>query len=309
MRFLICQKSTLTKYSLLLLVSLSALMNSLSCTQKEPEQIQIDMKQKFQLIEQLDRDGDHFLTIAHRGASAYYPENTMAAFEAAIDMKADMMELDILLSKDGKLVVIHDETLDRTTNGTGPVAEHTLAELKQLDAGSWFDKKFKGEPIPTLREALELAKDSINVNIEIKTEAIKDDIYGGIEEKALKLVDSLGMRDQVIFSSFDYRAIAHLNQLDPEIPVAVLYNKSLNNPKTPSALVDSLGADGFNCSYKQLSNRWIRNTVSAGIPLLVYTVNRELRMQTVIKRGVAGIFSDKPDLLKKTALQINQEKH
>lgn len=306
-----CQKSTFTtkSNSLFLLVILSTLISTLSCTKKEPEQKKIDMKQKFELIDQLDRDGDHFLTIAHRGASAYYPENTMAAFKAAIEMQADMLELDILLSKDGKVVVIHDETLDRTTNGTGPVAEQTLAELKQLDAGSWFDKKFKGEPIPTLRDALELAKDSINVNIEIKTEAVSDEMYGGIEEKALELVDALEMRDQVIFSSFDYRAIAHLNQLDPGIPVAVLYNKSLKNPKKPSALVDSLGAEGFNCSYKQLSNKWMRNTSSAGIPVLVYTINRELRMQTLIKRGVAGIFSDKPDLLRKTAQNINLIKH
>ena len=262
------------------------------------------MNQNYELIEKFDKDGDHFLTIAHRGASAYYPENTLSAFKAAIEMEADMMELDILLSKDGKIVVIHDETLDRTTNGSGLVADQSLAELKQLDAGSWFAKKFKDEPIPTLREALELAKDSIYVNIEIKTEAVTDQPFGGIEEKALKLVDILQMRDQVIFSSFDYRAITHLKQIDPEIPVAVLYNKSQKNSLNPSALVDSLQVDGFNCSHKQLSTKWMRNTNSAGIPVLVYTVNRELKMQTLIKRGVAGIFSDKPDMLKRVSQQI-----
>jgi len=258
------------------------------------------------LIERFDKDGDRFLTIAHRGASHYFPENTMAAFKGAIEMEADMLELDVLLSKDGKIMVIHDATLDRTTDGEGPVKEKTLKELKKLDAGNWFGSKFRGEPIPTLREALTLAQNKIHVNIEIKTEAVTDSIEGGIEEIALNLVEELGMKNQVIFSSFDYRAIKHLRALDKEIAVAILYNGSETENGMPSELVKKFETDAFNCGYKQLSETWIKNIHKHNIPVLVYTVNTRSRMKKIIKKGVTGIFSNKPDVLKQTVRKIRQ---
>jgi len=274
-----------------------------SCS-SESEYKPANMDLTYPIIEKLDRDGDNFLTIAHRGASAYYPENTMAAFRGALDIEADMMELDVLLSKDGEVVVIHDATLKRTTNGKGRVADKTYEELKKLDAGSWFDKKFSDEKIPHLREVLELAKDSIAVNIEIKTEAVTDHVNGGIEEKALELVKELDMENQVIFSSFDYRALQHLRQLDEDIPTAVLYNKEQSSGKTPSQLADSLQADLFNCSFRQFSTEWINNASRDTLPIMVYTVNRQLRMEILLKQGVKGIFSDKPDLLKKSTRKL-----
>lgn len=266
----------------------------------------VNIDQKYPVINKFDRDGDEFLTIAHRGASAYYPENTMAAFRGALKMEADMMELDVLLSKDQEVVVIHDNTLKRTTNGKGRVADKTFEELQKLDAGSWFKQKFSDERIPHLREVLELAKDSIAVNIEIKTEAVTDRAEGGIEEKALQLVRELGMEDQVIFSSFDYRALQHLRQLDPNIPTAVLYNKQESPDAGPAQLADSLQANVFNCSYRQLSMEWMNDASRDTLPVMVYTVNRQLRMETLIKRGVKGIFSNKPDLLKKSAQRLSK---
>ncbi|MDZ7689984.1 MAG: glycerophosphodiester phosphodiesterase family protein [Balneolaceae bacterium] len=149
-------------------------------------------------------DGDNFIIIAHRGASAYYPENTMAAFRGAVDMGAEMIELDILLSKDGVPVAFHDARLGSHTNGSGRLENYTLEQLKQLDAGAWFDAKFTGQRIPTLDEVLEFAKGKIALNIEIKTEAVTDELHGGVEEKSIALVQKYGMEDHVLFSSFDY---------------------------------------------------------------------------------------------------------
>lgn len=241
---------------------------------------------------------DNVVVIGHRGASAYYPENTMSAFRAAYEMGAEMIELDILLSKDDVPVVIHDETLERTTDGTGKVMEYTYEELNKLDAGSWFGEEHTGERIPTLEEVLQFAKGKIAVNIEIKTEAVSDERERGIEEKAYELVKKYDMQDYVLFSSFDYRAIAHLKELDVNIAVALLYDKQQSYDKDPKELVESYNADAFNCSYRQFSKKWAEVTSEAGIPVFVYTVNSRRKMKKMIKRGVNGIFSDKPDVLK-----------
>ncbi len=241
----------------------------------------------------------NFVVIGHRGASAYYPENTMTSFKAAYEMGAEMIELDILLSKDGVPVVIHDETLDRTTNGTGKVADYTLTELRKLDAGLWFGREHAGEQIPTLEEVLQFAKDRIALNIEIKTEAVTDELLGGIEEKALNLVKKYEMEEYVLFSSFDYRAISHLKKLDVDISAALLYEKKQSSRRLPSQLVADYKADAFNCSRRQYSKRWAEDTQRHNIPVFVYTVNKERQMEKMIERGVSGIFSDKPDVLKR----------
>jgi len=241
---------------------------------------------------------DGFVVIAHRGASAYHPENTMAAFRAAVEMQAEMIELDITLSKDGILVAIHDETLDRTTNGSGYVSDFTVEELKALDAGSWFDEDHRGEPIPTLEEVLQFAQDKIALNIEIKTESVTDELADGIEEKAWELVKKYGMEDYVLFSSFDYRAIRHLKEINVDISAALLYEKKQSEGRTPSQLMVDYNADAFNCSYRQYSKKWAGEAKNKGFPVFVYTVNSERRIKKMVERGAAGIFSDKPDLLK-----------
>lgn len=245
--------------------------------------------------------GDSFVVIGHRGASAYYPENTMVAFRAAYEMGAEMVELDVLLSKDGVPVVIHDETLKRTTNGKGNVHDYTLAELKQLDAGSWFGKKFAGEKIPTLEEVIQFAKGTIALNIEIKTEAVRNDLHGGIEEKSLALVKKYDMQEHVLFSSFDFRAIEHLRELDGEIATALLYEKKQSKRKSPVQLSREYRSMAFNCSRKQLSEKWMDSLRESGIPVFIYTVNKEKEMKRLIDMGVSGIFSDKPDVLRQVA--------
>ena len=237
------------------------------------------------------------LVIAHRGASAYYPENTMPSFRGAVELNADMIELDIQLSKDGVPVVFHDAELTDHTNGQGMIADYTLKELKKLDAGSWFDQGFAGTHIPTLEEVLEYAGGKIALNIEIKTEAVTDSVKGGVEEKCLQLVKKYGMEKHVLFSSFDYRAVAHLRELDSDIPVAILYDPSQSNKMMPHQLVKKYQADAFNCSHRQLSRKWVADLQKHDIPTFIYTVNGVRKMKKLIGVGVSGMFTNKPDLL------------
>lgn len=243
-------------------------------------------------------NGDGFTVIAHRGASYYAPENTHSAFKLAIEMQAEMIELDISLSKDGIPVVIHDETVDRTTNAAGSVSSFTLSELKEMEVGKWFDASFDGEHFPTLEEVLAYTKNRIAVNIEIKQEAVTDVAKGGIVDKAVRLVKAAGMGKMVMFSSFDYRVMNHLNELAPEIPKAILFDKSQSGALLPSQLVEKYQVDAFNCSHRELSETWIADLKSKGIPFFIYTVNDEALMRELIKKGTKGLFSDKPDVLK-----------
>ncbi len=235
--------------------------------------------------------------IAHRGFSGKAPENTLSAFQKAIEIGADMFELDVLLSRDGKLVVIHDATLDRTSNGTGKVADYSLAELSELDAGTWFSAEFEGEPIPTLEEVLKLAKEKILVNIEIKTEAVTNEAGGGIVEKALDLVRASGMGDQVVISSFDPRALAQARELDPGIHTASLFNRRLQKGMSPREVMDEVGSRGFNLSHKIVNASIVEECHAVGRPVAVYTVNEVEKMKELLELGVDALFTDYPDRL------------
>lgn len=244
-------------------------------------------------------NGDGFWVIAHRGVSGSYPENTLSAFQAAIDVQAEIVELDVSISKDGIPVVVHDKTVDRTTDFEGEVQSFSVEELKKMEVGAWFSEEFRGEEFPTLRESLELMKDQIAVNIEIKSEAVTDEINGGIVDKALQIVKDLDMSSSVIFSSFDYRVMEHLNVLDTQIPKALLYEASQSGELMPSELVKKYQVDVFNCSYRQLTAEWIADLQTNQIPYLVYTVNEPELMKELLEKGVSGMFTDFPQELMK----------
>ena len=254
------------------------------------------------------REDDEFTIIAHRGASAYYPENTIPSFEGTIAMGADMVELDVQLTSDREVVIFHDEKLSRCTDGRGRIADYTLASLKKLDAGSWFARKFKNTKIPTLAEVLDICKNRIAVNIEIKTEAVDKIISGGIEERCLKIVEQKGMKKHVVFSSFDPRAIVHLKQIDKTAPVAVLFEKKLYGSRLPSDIIESLSADAFNCSKSELTGKWMVDVQSHGIPVNIYTVNDVKNMKKFIGMGVSGLFTNKPDVLRKVLADVERLK-
>jgi len=264
------------------------------------------MGKPYHLFKYNYQDGDDFTVIAHRGASAYYPENTLPSFEGAIEMGAHMVELDVQLTSDKEVVVFHDEKISRCTDGRGRIADYTLASLKKLDAGVWFDKDFKNVRIPTLAEVLKFCKDKIAVNIEIKTEAVNKMFFGGIEEKCLKIVEQSGMNGHVVFSSFDPRAIMHLKQIDNTAAVAVLFEKKHYGSKLPSDIMELLGADAFNCSGSYFKKKWLEDVELNNIPVNIYTVNDARNMKRFINMGVSGIFTNNPDILKRVAADIKQ---
>jgi glycerophosphoryl diester phosphodiesterase len=265
------------------------------------------MVKPYHLFKYNPREGDDFTIIAHRGASAYYPENTLPSFEGAIAMGADMVELDVQLTSDREVVVFHDEKLSRFTNGRGRIADYTLARLKKLDAGSWYDEIFKNTRIPTLAETLNVCKNKIAVNIEIKTEAVSKMLFGVIEEKCLKIVEQSGMNGHVVFSSFDSRAIMHLKQIDNTVTAAVLFEKKHYGSKLPSDIIDSVGADAFNCSASELNRKWLADVKFNNIPVNIYTVNDTKSMRRFLKIGVSGIFTNNPDILKSVAASIKKK--
>ncbi|HHW48137.1 MAG TPA: glycerophosphodiester phosphodiesterase, partial [Clostridiaceae bacterium] len=161
------------------------------------------------------------VVIAHRGAPKHAPENTIAAFRKALELGAEGIELDVHLSADGHLVVIHDEKVDRTSDGKGLVKEKTLEELKALDFGSWFSKEFKGETIPTLDEVLELLKSWTGIiNIEIKGGSV---FYPNIEEKVVRKIEKLKIEEKIIISSFNHYSLVEIKKLNPKIKTGILY--------------------------------------------------------------------------------------
>ena len=239
-----------------------------------------------------------FLVIAHRGDSIRAPENTLPAFQRAIDVGADMIELDVQLTSDDVPVVFHDATLEKHSNGFGVLFDFPVEKIRSLDAGSWFSNAFAGEKIPLLTEVLELAKNRILLNIEIKPESVTDNAGKGIEYRVCEMVQLYGMQEQVLISSFDYRVLERVENINPKIKTGLLYNRKKSGGISPVELVQRYRTFSFHCSRWQIRKKWIMEFRDIGVPVYVYTVNGKRSMRSLIKKGVAGIFSDKPETLK-----------
>lgn len=233
---------------------------------------------------------------AHRGSRINRPENTLIAFEEALRVGADGIELDVQLSKDGEIVVIHDETVDRTTNGQGYVEDFTLAELKQLDAGSWFDEEYADQTIPTLEEVFELlAANEFTgcLNIEFKTTERR---YKGIEKAVHNLIESENWGFDIVYSSFSLRSLYQLNRLDKTRELAYLVSKS--------SLLVWIGRLLPFITTLHLSKSWYFQHVQAQKKVLrLWTVNDEKQIKAAFQQGVAAIITDKPEI----ALSLREE--
>lgn len=234
------------------------------------------------------------MVIAHRGFSGAAPENTLAAFQKAIEIGSDMIELDIQLSKDGKIVVLHDDTLERTTNGRGRAVDYTLKELKAFDAGSWFGVQFSGGKIPTLREVLELAEGRVLVNIEIKHPDHGLYPITELAGHALKEVKSAGMIDRLIFSSFNPAALEWIQKNDPRVWVALLYHRPWNYPPE---VTGGKGYSVLNLRNSYLTKSKVASLHQAGIKVNVYTVNSGEELEQFVRWSVDGIITNHPDRL------------
>ena len=231
--------------------------------------------------------------IAHRGFSGAAPENTIAAVRAAIEIGADMVEIDVTMTADEHVVVIHDETVDRTTDGSGKVSDLTRAELQILDAGMWFDRRFAGERVPSLDSVLSEVDGRILLNVEIKSEAVDR----GIVAKVAAAIRRRKMVDQVVVSSFSPTALRQMNSEAPEIRTAVLYNPKFHQGQDAVDIVTSLGASVFNIKRQRLTREMRRRCLQHDIPIGIYTVNKERRMRRLVKKGIDAIFTDHPDQL------------
>ena len=236
--------------------------------------------------------------VAHRGASRVAPENTLAAFRQAIREGADAIELDVRLSCDGEVVVIHDARLERTTNGHGKVKDATLGELKKLSAGSWFHQKYAGEGIPTLNEVFQLTKNRIGINVEIK-EPIFRRSRTDIVKKCLKVIENSNGAKSVLISSFNHSIVKRVKALWPEIMTGVLYHPVRHFRRTPERLARGAGAEMFICGTRSFRARMAPALHEAGIRVGVYTVNNAVGLRKMLNSSVDVVYTDRIGEIKK----------
>jgi len=230
----------------------------------------------------------NLLSIAHRGASSLAPENTRSAFNKAVELRADYLECDVHLSKDGELIIMHDDKIDRTTNGSGYIKDLTLDELKVLDAGVAFSNEFQGEPIMTLNELLEEFYDQIGLLIELKN----PQSYPGIEEKVVSLLMEYDDISSIIIQSFDVDSMKRIHTLLPEIKVAILVHpsESLLSAKKLDELTSFASYINFNVSF--LSKKMVDNIHERDSKVLVWSKRDKRLVSKAQKFGVDGIISD-----------------
>jgi len=234
------------------------------------------------------------LVLAHRGASAYAPENTLAAFNLAFEMGADGIELDVTLTKDGVPVVIHDDTVDRTTNGHGAVKAMTLEEIKQLDASYKFEK-YRGEKIPTLAEVLRAVGKRGIVNIELKSTTLKTD---GVEAATLAVIQDTGTLDNVIISSFNPFALQRMFALEPRLPRGLLYAPDLPLYLRRAWLRPLARATAMHPHCSMIDARFVAWAKGKGLKINTWTTDDPAEMKRLCDLGVDAIITNKPDILR-----------
>lgn len=230
------------------------------------------------------------LVIAHRGASGNAPENTLAAFKKAIALGATFIETDLQLSRDAHFVAIHDDTLNRTTNGQGAVHDMTLTELRRLDAGSWFGSEFAGERIPTLEEILEFSKkNDVVFYLEIKSSGT----WGG-EHALISALRESSEIPRVVAISFDAAIVLNLRKIEPTLMTGLLYDGQIENPLDKAV---DIGARQFLVRGDLVTPTMIADARKKDLQVVCWTVNHPAHMRMLAAAGVDGIMSDYPDRL------------
>jgi glycerophosphoryl diester phosphodiesterase len=239
-----------------------------------------------------------FKKIAHRGASGLYPENTRLAFSKAIEAGADMIELDCQLSKDGHVVVFHDEQLRRTAGASGTLRSKTLGQLKELDIGRWRRASFKGERILTLEEALEVFAGKVDLCLEIKN---YPGSLPGIELKILFILSHYDYLDHSIVSSFDYHSLARIRELAPDISIGLLLGAAVKEDALEAAR--RLAATSLHIQKSVATREYLSRAWEEGLDVFVWTVNEAREIEAFVSMGVQGVISDFPDRLAKLKLR------
>ncbi|MFH5821104.1 glycerophosphodiester phosphodiesterase [Georgenia sp. AZ-5] len=247
---------------------------------------------------------DDVITVAHRGASAYAPENTLPAVELGAEMKADLVEIDVQATADGELVVIHDTTLARTTDveqkfpdrAPWNVGDFTFEEIRTLDAGSWFGEEYAGTQIPTLQEVLDALDGRAGLLLEAKAPAL----YPGIEQTIAEELDGEGWlragaaSGRLVVQSFDWGFMEAFNALAPEVPAGLLGDP----PGDDAALAElATWADQVNPSHTRVTGEVVERIHDAGLEIMPYTVDDADRMRELVELGVDGVITNRPDVL------------
>lgn len=244
----------------------------------------------------------HIKNIAHRGASAYAPEHTIAAYTLGQQLKGDYIEIDLQMTKDGYLVAMHDETLNRTTNGTGLVKEHTLEEIKQLNAGSTYNKKYpnlakkeyENAKVPTLEEVIEVFGHDANYYIETKS----PDEYPEMEEKLLEIINHYEIQDKVIIQSFSEESLQKLHSLHVNMPLVQLlsYKKAVQLTELEIKKYKTY-CIGLGMNYKYIDSAYVKKIKKHGLEVHPFAVDNEQDMKKLLLWGVDGMFTNYPDRL------------
>ncbi len=239
------------------------------------------------------KEAEGFIVIAHRGASRAAPENTLSAMKKAIEYGADYAECDVFQTKDGEIVLFHDEEMERTTGQEGMIRDYTLAELKELEVGSWFSEEFRGEPIPTLQEVIQLVKGKIKLNIEVKVSGNDPDIT----EKVVAIIRSESIAKECMVTSFEKPVIEKVKEIAPELTTGFIFDEEY-----PSDIFE--GSWEYVCCKRNIvDEEFVRKAKQNKKRIFVWTVNYPAEMKKFIALGVDGIITDVPDILKEILAQ------
>lgn len=239
---------------------------------------------------------EKLLIIAHRGASAYAPEHTIESYKLAKELGAGYIEIDLQMTKDGHLVAMHDDTVDRTTNGEGKVSDYILKEIKQLDAGSWFDEQYAGETVPTLREIFEEFGHEVNYYIETKGND------SNMEKELLSLLNEFGFLKapygKVIIQSFSEESLKILHELEPSLPLVRLqeyYEADSTSIDTFREIREYAVAIGP--PYRYIDEQYVEAAIEAGLQVHTFTVNDPSEIKKLENWGVSAVFTNYPDIM------------
>ncbi|MFD1707352.1 glycerophosphodiester phosphodiesterase [Siminovitchia sediminis] len=269
-------------FSLLALVGIGAAMGTQPALAMEGSETSRQQQQKM-------------MNIAHRGASGHSPENTMAAFQKGFEMKADYIEMDVQMTKDGELVIIHDTTVDRTTDGTGNVGELTFEEMRQLDAGSWFHDNYAGEKVPSFVEVLDAFRGKTGILIEIKA----PELYPGIEEKVAEALKERNMHQpnhqKIIIQSFNHESMKKSKELLPQVPHGVLAGRGWAKVTDEQLAEFASYADYFNPNMTIVTPELVDRVHKAGMMMFPYTSRTQEQADHLFQLNVDGIVTDFPE--------------
>ena len=238
--------------------------------------------------------------IAHRGASGKFPENTRLAFEKAIEVGVDVIEMDCQTTSDGHIVVFHDERLKRTAGARGRLNSKTLEQLKKLDIGQWKKMSFRGQQVLTLEEVLEIVIPKVGLCLDIKQ---FDGSQPGMEIKLLFILSHYEYLDQTLFSSFDYQSLGRIRELAPEARIGLIYGVRVK--EDPFVVARQLGARSIHVQREMATRAFLDRAWEAGLEVHVWTINDLREMEKFASLGVQGIVSDYPEKFGRLKLLTN----